>query len=355
MTPDDRDGPRVWAAHTFLRSFKPIESIVDGLPIPRGGLTSITGPTGSAKTTLCAALEVAIVKGRRFAGREVTRGSVLVLAGENADDFAGHLLATLQDQGIDVAEISDRETRDNLMIVPGTFNVQVGLDYLAAKVQAHCSPLAAVVVDTSAAYYLGDDENGNANMRQHAAGLRELATLPGRPAVIVLCHPVKNATQDNLLPRGAGAFLAEVDANLTTWKDSSGLITLGWAGKIRGSAFDPIRFELHPVELAGIRDCRGKPITSVAVRHVPDDRAELLEAKALDDENRLLVTMLRHPDSSVAELGRAGGFTLANLQPAKSRVSRILEKLDQQGLAKKNRAGTWELTSQGKRAAQEIR
>jgi hypothetical protein len=33
--------------------------------------------------------------------------------------------------------------------------------------------------------------------------------------VVVNCHPVKNATADNLLPAGGGTFLNEVDGNLT--------------------------------------------------------------------------------------------------------------------------------------------
>src|SRR5262249_19301658 len=47
--------------------------------------------------------------------------------------------------------------------------------------------------------------------------MRELQ-LPGGPTTIINCHPTKNATDDNLLPRGAGAFLAEVDGNLTRRK-----------------------------------------------------------------------------------------------------------------------------------------
>ena len=39
--------------------------------------------------------------------------------------------------------------------------------------------------------------------------------MPGEPCVIVACHPVKNASDDNLIPRGGGAFLNEVDGNLT--------------------------------------------------------------------------------------------------------------------------------------------
>jgi hypothetical protein len=39
--------------------------------------------------------------------------------------------------------------------------------------------------------------------------------MPGGPCVLVACHPPKNAGDDNLLPRGGGAFIAEMDGNLT--------------------------------------------------------------------------------------------------------------------------------------------
>jgi len=60
--------------------------------------------------------------------------------------------------------------------------------------------VALVVVDTSAAYYEGDDENANVQMGIHARRLRALVGLPGEPCVLVACHPVKNATPDNMVP-----------------------------------------------------------------------------------------------------------------------------------------------------------
>ena len=61
-----------------------------------------------------------------------------------------------------------------------------------------------VLIDTSAAYYEGDEENANVQAGNHARLMRQLVNLPGEPCVLVMCHPVKNATQDNLLPRGGG-------------------------------------------------------------------------------------------------------------------------------------------------------
>jgi hypothetical protein len=225
---------------------------------------------------------------------------------------------------------------------------------LVERLQTLGTQLTAVFVDTSAAFYSGDDENDNVAMRRHASALRELTTLPGKPTVFVLCHPTKNAQRESLLPRGGGAFLAEVDANLTLWKDDAGIVTLHWCGKIRGSSFDPIRFELAQIELEGFKDARGRAIFSVAARHVPDERAEQIEAKVLDDENRLLIAMQRKPGGSVAELAMAAGMTVGAGLPNKSKVHRLLRVLEASGLAKKNRTGVWSLSAKGKNEANEL-
>ena len=343
----DGAGPKVQTAKNFLAAFKPIETVIEGLPVPRGGTIAITGATGSGKTTLCAAMELAFLAGSPFAGRRVSKGAVLVMAGENPDDFAMHLMASVQDAGLTPDDL------DGLFVVPGVFALASGLQALQKAVAGR--ELVAVIVDTSVAFNGRGDENGNLEQHDHAIDLRQLATLPGNPAVIVLCHPKLNPTKDTLLPRGGGAFMNEIDANLTVWKDPSGIHSLHWAGKIRGANFDAINFEMVNVELAGHKDARGNPICSVAARHVPDERAEVMQAKALDDENVLLLTMWRHAGASIAELAMKCGWTSGAGKPQKSRVARLIETLAAQKLIFKNRSGTWHLTPQGQKAAEEVR
>jgi hypothetical protein len=253
-----------------------------------------------------------------------------------------HLKATAQNEGLLVGEL------DELLVVPGTFDFVPEIDRFHSWLQQRDVELASVFVDTSAAYFSGDDENNNVEMRRHASSMRELCSLPGRPTVFVLCHPTKNATRENLLPRGGGAFLAEVDANLTVWKDDAGIVTLSHAGKIRGPSFDPIRFELVPLTLDGVLDCRGQPISSVAAHHLADERAEQLQAKELDDENRLLVAMVRCPEGSIAKLATAAGFTSGGGTPQKSKVARLLQTLHAGKLVEQARGGAWRLTSKGR-------
>jgi hypothetical protein len=189
-------------------------------------------------------------------------------------------------------------------------------------------------------------------MRQHASRLRALCDLPGRPACIVLAHPTKNATRDNLLPRGGGAFLAEIDGNLTCWREGS-LVTLSWGGKLRGPGFEPVQFELLPQTLA-IVDSRGRSVPSVAALPVNDDKAEALGDAALSDENILLAAMHRLPGASVAELASEAGFVQSEGHPLKSKVHRLLTGLAAQGLARKSRTGRWALTPKGRAETKEL-
>lgn len=347
--------PSLLGARLFLNEFKPIESVIDGLPIPRGGVVSITGPTGSGKTTLSALLQVCLRTGNRFAGREVSDGSVLVLAGENPDDYAMHLMATLQHMGVARESLACLHSNTQFMVIPGTFRLLDQIDWLDGAIARACDNVCAVFVDTSAAFFSTDDENDNVQMRRHASALRELTNLPGNPTVFVLCHPVKSATNDNLLPRGGGAFIAEVDANLTCWKDSAGIVTLHWAGKIRGAGFDPIRFELVPVELEGHVDARGKPIVSVAARHLPDDRAQQIVDKEVNDDDLLLSVMSKAKQgASVRDFAFKCGWTHGAGTPSSSRVDRRLRVLLGFGLVEQDRRSKWRLTPKGVKEAEKL-
>ncbi len=332
----------------FVHSFVAPDPVVEAIPATgRGRLIALTGPTGHGKTTIAAAMQVLIANGLNFAGRDTAQGRVLVLCGENPDDYNLHLIATMVDMGLEPADL------DDILVVPSRFAIDHEFDYLQEMLQDF-GEVIAVFVDTSAAFYFGDDDNSNTDQYEHASKLRMLTTLPGRPAVFVLCHPTKNAHRDSLLPRGGGAFLAEVDANLTVWKDEAGLVSLHWGGKMRGPNFEPLRFELKPLELQDYPDHKGRPAISVAARYVPEERAEQLQAKDLDDEDRLLVAMQKKPGASVAELGMACGWTGGTGRPNKTRTARRLDALLGHGLVSQDRKGRWLLTAKGQKEAEKL-
>lgn len=331
----------------FVRTFEAPNPIIAAIPATgRGRLIAITGPTGHGKTTIATLLQVLISTGMNIGPGEVTRGRVLVLCGENPEDYNAHLNATMIDLGLEPEDLND------LLVITSRFPIDHEFPRLQQIVEKF-GELTAVFVDTSAAFFFGNDDNGNVDQFEHASKLRKLTTLPGKPVVFVLCHPTKNPSHDNLVPRGGGAFLNEIDANLTVWKDDAGIVSLHWAGKMRGPNFDPIRFELYGVELSEFADAKGRPTLSVAARYRPDVRAEQTNARDLGDEHRLLFALWKMPGASVRDLARQCGWVNAKGEPNSTRADRRLKSLQAKRLVEQDRNGHWRLTEQGKREAEQ--
>ncbi len=330
----------------FVGGYRPPEWLVDDI-LQRGYVYALTAPTNHGKTAIITTLIISLAGKLRFAGRMVVPGNILVLAGENPDDFTGRLIATAQELGIDISSLTGR-----LRIVPRTFPLAPNLDEIHHEVLHHQREVALVVVDTSAAFFSYQDENDNVAARQHAQDLRELTTLPGHPSVLVACHPAKGATRDNLMPRGGGAFIAEIDTNLICWQEGD-VTTLHHQHKIRGPGFEPIKFRLvqRPINDFSYPDGR-VPHTVVAVPLNESEAAEV-EEKVVQDENRLLYAMLHHPRESIAGWARLCSWKTPKGDPLKSRVHRILQTLEGDRLVKKFR-GKWILTETGKHEAERI-
>jgi hypothetical protein len=259
VDPDDPfaaedDGlPPVMTAAAFLAAARTPEFLIEPI-IQRGFLYSLTARSYHGKTTLMIYLALCVATGRPFAGLPVKQGKVAYLAGENPDEFAQKLETACAFWGDDPVIPPD------LHIVPGAFDLSESRDALREKLTPF-GPLALIVPDTLAAYRFDDDEDDNQGSKAIAQDMRTLCRLPGNPAVITPCHPTKNADRTSLLPRGGGAFLNEVDANLTLWADLDAATTeLHWQGKLRGPSFKPMAFDLrncpHPTA------CRsdGRPV-----------------------------------------------------------------------------------------------
>lgn len=330
----------------FVADYIPLEQLWDGI-IPMNRLISLTAPTGAGKTAILTTIELHLVAGRPLAGRDLAPGRVLCLCGENPDDKRMRMIATAQQMGIEMSCL------DLITVVSHTFSIEERLDEISSLAMK-AGGFSLVSVDTSPAFHIDGDENDNVQMRRHASIQRALTELPGRPAVVTLCHPTKSATRDNLLPRGGGAFLAEVDGNLTAWRGESGIVTLHWAGKFRGPSFDPIRFELPTWVLDGYADRKGRPVHSVVAVPVSDDRAEQLHAKELDDQDCLLHEMQQRPGSSVRQLAAACGWISGTGKPQASRANRRLQELKAAGIAEQDRRRHWRLTSKGQKEADRL-
>jgi AAA domain len=299
----------------------------------------MTAATGSGKTAIGLLLAAHVSRGLKLGKLEVARGSVLYFAGENPDDIRMRWLAMTEQLGLTPEEM------DNVYFVPGVFK----FSQIGQRIQAEMATreIALVVVDTSAAYFETDDENSNTQVGAHARRLRQLVQLDGGPTVLVCCHPIKHAGDDNLLPRGGGAFLAEVDGNLVCKKDDSA-VEVHWQGKFRGPDFAPLAFVLRTVTHERLKDTKDRLIPTVVAQPLSEEGLRDITARNRDDEDRVLASIGEEPHLPQRDRGRALGWFMRNGDPYQMRVRRAEDSLEKGKLIAKVRNG-WELTERGKK------
>jgi hypothetical protein len=324
----------VLSSKDFIAGFTPPDYLVEGI-LQRRFIYSFTAPTGAGKTAIALLMSSHVDQGWSLAGREVERGRVLYFAGENPDDIRMRWIGMAHRMGFDVATA-------NVHFIAGTFSISAIHERVAMEA-TRLGGLSLIVVDTGPAFFEGKDENDNTQMGAHGRMLRGLTMMPGGPTVLVPGHPVKNATADNLLPRGGGAFVAEMDGNLTCVKDDT-VVRLHWQGKFRGPDFEPISFELLEVRPPSLVDTKGRQIPTVVAALLGAREEQQKEDKARSDEEQLMRTLRDNPSASYRKLIAEMGWP----EKSTSRVHRVMQRLERERLVKMRR-GKWTLTEAGKK------
>lgn len=345
----DNEPPPILSAADFVRDFVPPTYVVDGI-MQRGRLYSKTAKTGDGKTAIALTISLHVAAGRPLGRIEVEQAPVLYFAAENADDVRMRVILSAEVLGFDLERLP-------LYFVDTPFDVTRWAEYVTERAKG-IGGIGLVVVDTGPAFLasLGvEEENSNTQMLAFARALRELTKLPGRPAVDVLTHPIKGAaSKEQLVPRGGGALLAEVDGNLCIeLNDDRTCATLHWTGKFRGPSFEPIPFIQEPGTCERLRDARGRNLWSVVAKVGDDNAAENVERARREYEDDVLVALSHKPGLSLAAYAELLGRRTGQGEPAKMRVYRRLKALERQGLAKVVR-GKWALTRRGREEVEAI-
>ena len=325
----------------FVAGFVPPEYVVVGL-LQRRFFYSLTGQTGAGKTAIMLLLSASSALGRPVAGRETRPIRVLYLAAENADDVRMRWIAFAQNMDFDVDAIE-------VYFVEGRFSLSKSMQQLRTEAERHGGEFGMVVVDTGPTFFEGENENENKQLGDHARMLRSLIdTIPGGPCVVANCHPTKNAQPDQLIPRGGGAFLAEVDGNLTAAKADS-TVELHWQGKFRGPDFAPLYFLIRTVTHQDLKDSDGRLIPTVIAEHISEQTQEEIAAAAQQDEDAVLTFISNNAAASQASIATAQGWKLYNGEPNKMKAGRCIKALVKAKLIKLTRVGRYRLTPEGEK------
>jgi AAA domain-containing protein len=342
-TTDERPAPLIMSSAKFVEGFVPPDYLIDGM-LQRGFIYSFTGKTGSGKTAVALLIAASVSLGLPIGSYTVEKGRALYFAGENDIDVRMRWIAMADQMSFDIDAI---ETD----FIPGPFKLSTLSERIKKEVEGR-GGVSLVVIDTSAAFFEGDQANDNVQQGTHARRLRGLTKLAGSPCIIVATHPVKNAADDNLIPYGGGAFLNEMDGNLTC-KGKDGAAELHWQGKFRGPDFAPATFQLRTVTKPGLVDSKGRLLPTVIAGQLTEaDQQQLQTAERLR-EDKLLIAIATTPGASLASLAKSLGWFMKNGEPYKMMVKRTAESLSKSKLVQFDR-GALVPTDKGQKAIDKL-
>ena len=343
------EGPRrILTGAEFIAGHVPPVWLIDGI-VQRGRLYACTSLTGHGKTAVWLHNACMVQAGRRIGHLDTFQGNVLILAGENPADLEARMIGMANAYNI---------PRERLpYVLPGSFPLtEEQAEALKEDIHRIGVPFALIVGDTASAFFPGDDENSNVQAGEYARTLRTFSIeCQGNPAVVVLSHPVKGAARGNLLPRGGGAFLNELDANLVLWSDPMGEVTeLHWCGKIRGPDFPALGYRLRQAP-TGLTDERRRPEMTVIAEPMSEEAVADHGKQTLANEDVVLWMLRRHPEWSYAQMCRHAGWLDDADQPMKARVQRAIRALDNDKLIICTRKGApWILTEKGEKVVDSL-
>jgi hypothetical protein len=335
---------RILTGAAFIARHVPPVWLIDGI-VQRSRLYACTSLTGHGKTAVWLFNACMIHAGRMIGNLETFQGNTLFLAGENPSDLEARMIGMGKTYNL---------PRDLLpYVLPGGFPLNEDeAKALKRDIEGLGVQLALIVGDTASSFFPGDDENSNVQAGTYARTLRGFTEeCAGQPAVVALCHPVKNASRSSLLPRGGGAFLNELDGNLTLWSESRGEVTeLHWQGKIRGPDFSPFGYRMRPVA-TGLVDEKHRDEMTITAEPMSEEAVADHAKQSLANEDVVLKSLRDHPGRSYSQIAREAGWVDENDQPMKPRVQRAIRSLlDDKLIQQPRKGGHWKLTDKGMEA-----
>lgn len=296
-----------------------------------GCLYGLTAKWGHGKTAAMLTVALHAATGRVLGGHPVEQCRVLYLCGENPADVQLRAIAIAQ-----YFDIKPEDLNAQVYFTRRPFAIDDARQLRAfLKEAAQHGPFGLVVIDTGPAHSAAEEENDNREMHALAIAMRSLMAPLGMPATVALMHPTKEATKDNLQPRGGGAFSGSIDGELCAWQ-SEGVVEFFHRTKFRGPGFAPIFFKLQPYTLPGVLDNFGQPVQTVlAVEtdekpvHQPTGKWPLAAWRALHElvelgEDWVAVESVK---TKVAESMVCG----EGRDTRKQQAGRALDKLAEQG------------------------
>lgn len=304
-TQKQANGELIRTGDVWRREYRPLVYAVDNLFV-QGQLVAITGKTQSGKTAFAMKLAGCKANGKAFASHDCPQGHVLYIAVENEVDALHRYICMVETQpGFDEAYFHVRTAKDRKA-------VGVILEEFERYAAARKIELSMVIIDTAPAMSPVEDELNNTQQGDYARALRRFCSLPGRPVTLPLCHPNKHPhNASECLPRGGGAFLNELDGNITLWPGDD-VVEVAFT-KLRQLSWQPFQFRFTPIEATKTKDAKDNLLRSVSVEFIDDAERERVSHLRTTNIEKVLSAMGNATDghfTSMRAIGEAAGLVL---------------------------------------------
>lgn len=285
--------PNVLPYLNFTTGMKP-PSYIWHRVLQKGCLYALTAKWGHGKTALMITVAMHVATGRELGGHQIKRQRVLYLCGENPADVQLRTFAAALKFGM-----RDDELSGQIFFTGRPFALENKAELMRfLKEATPFAPFGLVVIDTGPAHSSDNEENDNREMHKLAMAMRDLMEPLGNPATVALMHPTKEASRDNLQPRGGGAFSGSIDGELCAWQEN-GQIEFFHRTKFRGPGFDPMRFALERFTLPGMEDNFREPVMTVLALESDSTNAPAMNRKPLTGAVKVVYQALKAAMSDV--------------------------------------------------------
>jgi 5S rRNA maturation endonuclease (ribonuclease M5) len=231
--------------------------------LERDSIALVYGAPGGGKSFMTVDLAASVAMGQPWMGHKVNQGRVFYIAGEGHNGLARRFRAWEVSRTVPLTPGQLFKSAGAMQVLDEELVIDV-----ANQIEQACpdAPPAMVVIDTLARNFGAGDENSTEDMSRFITHVDRHLRQRFGCCVLLVHHSGHNMER----ARGSSALKAAVDAEYEISKDDSGNVKLRTT-KMKDAELPPeLMLQLKGVELPGVVDEDGQPVTSAVLELAGD-------------------------------------------------------------------------------------
>ena len=229
--------------------------LIDGL-VELDTIGAIIGASSTCKSFVAISMAASVATGAIFAEKTVQQGAVLYLPGEGMNGISRRFSGWEKHTGFQIPKGSIHVSHKTISMD------DKGAATLLAATEDMDQDIKLVIIDTLARHMTGE-ENSNRDMSAFITAVDTIREEHGCAALII--HHTGHSTDKSNRARGASAFYASLDFEFLMKGNKKGTGTIEGTKYKEGTIYPKRGFSLVSVELGGITNTKGNPVTTAVV------------------------------------------------------------------------------------------